>query len=407
MIRSGLILMIKEKAAKGKSAYAIAKEIGISKNTAHKYMAQPAAPHGLKGRHKPSKLDAYKPLIHELLGQGIYNCVVLLERLQAAGYDGGISILKDYVSPLRPARNAPAVQRYETVSGKQAQMDWGICQYLDSSGTLHKVPTFVMILGHSRVKYVEFTSRCDLASMERCMVNAFTYFGGVPTEVLTDNMKTVVIGRELGKPIWNTKFADFAVDIGFIPKVCRVRTPQTKGKVERLVGYVKENFFPGRQFEDLEDLNRQARLWCTTADRKKHGTTGKIPLQELANEKLQPLPPQSVLDRYRWEQRTVSREGMVSFDGIRYGVPWQHAGLEVRVRLHNEQVEIYRDETLLATHRVERKNGTIVWLKDQYKGLAERKGVALAPSVALQVEKTVEIRPLSVYDTLLGGVANG
>ena len=407
MIRSGLILMIKEKAAKGKSPYTIGNEIGVSKNTAKKYMTSPVTCHGLKGIQKTSKLDIHKPLIHELLEQRIYNCVVLLERLREAGYDGGISILKEYVSPLRPARNTPAVRRYETPSGKQAQMDWGICQYQDSSGTLHKAPVFVMILGYSRVKYIEFTSRCDLASMERCMVNAFTYFGGVPSEVLTDNMKTVVIGRELGKPIWNTKFADFAVDIGFVPKVCRVRMPQTKGKVERLVRYVKENFFPGRKFEDLEDLNRQALHWCRTADTKKHGTTGKIPLHELPQEALQPLPTHNVLDRYRWEQRLVARDSTVSFDGIRYGVPWQYAGREVHVRLRDEQVEIHCGETIVSTHKVERKNGSIVWLKDQYKGLAERKGIALAPSIAQQVEKTVEIRPLSIYDNLLGGVANG
>ena len=99
-----------------------------------------------------------------------------------------------------------------------------------------------MILGYSRTKYIEFVKRCDLRSMERCMLNAFQYFGGVPKEVLTDNMKTVVTGREAGKVIWNTQFSDFAVEMGFVPKVCRVRTPQTKGKVERLVQYVKENF---------------------------------------------------------------------------------------------------------------------------------------------------------------------
>jgi transposase len=151
----------------------------------------------------------------------------------------------------------PAVRRYETPPGKQAQMDWGICHYQDAQGSLHKVPTFVIILGNSRMKYVEFTSRCDLNSLHRCIVNAFAYYGGMPQEILTDNMKTVVTGREAGKPIWNTRFADFAADIGFTPKVCRVRSPQTKGKVERLVRYVKENFLPGRRFEDLDDLNRQ------------------------------------------------------------------------------------------------------------------------------------------------------
>ena len=273
MIRSGLILMIKEKALKGKSAYAIGAELGISKNTAKKYMEQPVRPHGLKGKKKGSKLDPYKPLLNQWLQEGIFNCVVLMERLREAGYDGGMSILKEYVHPYRPAKSAPAVRRYETPSGKQAQMDWGICQYLDQENKLHKVAVFVMILGHSRAKYMEFVKRCDLKSLERCMLHGFRHFGGIPKEVLTDNMKTVVTGREAGKVLWNTQFADFAAEMGFVPKVCQVKRPQTKGKVERLVRYVKENFFPGRSFSDLEDLNRQALEWCRKVDSKPHGTT--------------------------------------------------------------------------------------------------------------------------------------
>ena len=407
MIRSGLILMIKESAEKGKSAYAISREIGISKNTARKYMTQPAKPHGLKGIKKGSKLDPYKPMLEEWMSQGIYNCVVLLERLREAGYDGGMSILKEYVHPYRPARSAPAVRRYETPSGKQAQMDWGICQYLDQDGTLHKVAAFVMILGHSRAKYVEFVRRCDLRSLERCVLNAFRYFGGVPKEVLTDNMKTVVVGREAGKVIWNPQFADFAVEMGFIPKVCRVRSPQTKGKVERLVRYVKENFFPGRDFTDLEDLNRQALAWCKAADSKRHGTTGKIPLRELEGENLLPLPPQEVQDRYRWETRTVTREGLVSYDGIRYGVPWQYSGKEVQVRLCGGHLEIFYGELLLAKHEVQYQTGKIIWLPGQYKGLAERKGIAAPYPAAQQKDIRVEIRELSFYDRLLGGATHG
>ena len=126
MIRSGLILMIKDLAGKGKSAYAIGQEIGISKNTARKYMEQADRQHGLKGVSKGSKLDPYKPQLNEWMEQGIFNCVVLLERLRELGYDGGMSILKAYVHPYRPAKATPAVRRYETPSGKQAQMDWGI-----------------------------------------------------------------------------------------------------------------------------------------------------------------------------------------------------------------------------------------------------------------------------------------
>lgn len=309
--------MIKDLARKGKSAGQISRETGVSENSARKYMTQPARPHGLKGTHKPSKLDPYKPVLQELMNQGIFNCVVLLERIRKMSYTGSMTILKDYVHPFRPARSAPAVRRYETEPGKQAQMDWGICQFEDKEGNLHHVPGFVMILSHSRVKYVEFTSRCDLRSMERCMLNAFQHFGGIPQEVLTDNMKTVVDHREAGKVIWNPQFADFSAEIGFVPKVCKVRKPQTKGKVERLVRYVKDNFFHGRVFENLEDLNRQAIQWCRQADSKPHSTTGKIPLCELVQEPLLPFPEQSVMDRYRWENRKVTHDGLVSFDGIR------------------------------------------------------------------------------------------
>jgi len=397
--------MVREKAQSGKSAYAIGKELNISKNTARKYIErQEALPPKID---RFSKLDNFKPMLHDLMSQGIFNCVVLLERLKDAGYDGGISILKEYVHPFRPAKTLPAARRFETPSGKQAQMDWGICQYTDNSGTLHKVPAFVMILGYSRVKYVEFTSRCDLNSLQRCIVNAFSYFGGVPKEILTDNMKTVVVGRQAGKAIWNTRFEDFAADIGFSPKVCRVRSPQTKGKVERLVHYVKDNFLPGRKFEDLSDLNHQALNWCRSADEKTHGTTGKIPLQELSSEGLQPLPSRPVLDKYRWESRIVTRDGMVSFDGVRYGVPWQYSGKEVQVRICAGFLEIYHGEVLLAKHKAQYRSGNIIYLQGQYEGLSERKGIATPFPCAQQRNNTVEVRELSVYDQLLGGVSHG
>lgn len=115
------------------------------------------------------------------------------------GYTGGKPIIKDYVHVFRPPKAIPAVPRYEIEPGRQAQMDWGICQYLGTDGESHKVPAFVMTLGYSRARYVEFTKRCDPKSLERCILNAFEYFGGVPDVVLTDNMKTVVLKHEAGK----------------------------------------------------------------------------------------------------------------------------------------------------------------------------------------------------------------
>ena len=177
--------------------------------------------------------------------------------------------------------------------------------------------------------------------------------------------------------------------------------------MERLVHYVKDNFFPGRSFVDLEDLNRQALAWCKKADSKIHGTTGKIPLRELEAENLQELPPQEVMDRYRWELRKVTREGFVSFDGVRYGVSWQYSGKEVQVRLHNEKIEIYYGEVLIAKHKAQYASGRILWFPGQYQGLAERNGIAAPYSVAQNKDIQVETRELDFYDRLLGGVSHG
>lgn len=104
---------------------------------------------------------------------------------------------------------------------------------------------------------------------------------------------------------------------------------------------------PRWQFEDLEDLNRPVLQWCRKTNSKVHSFTGRVPLQELAGESLLVLPKQIICDRYRGEDRKVNRESLVSFDGIRYGVPWQYSGKKVQVRLHNGYVEIYKCESFL------------------------------------------------------------
>lgn len=192
-------------------------------------------------------------------------------------------------------------------------------------------------------------------------------------------------------------------------KVCRVRRPQTKGKAERLVDYVKNNFIPGRQFKDLEDLNSQAMEWCEKADSKVHGTTGEIPLEALRKEPLLPLPDKAVRDKYRWETRKVTPDGFVSYDGAKYGIPWQYSGKEVRVRIFGDLFEAYYGEVRIASHKVEYTSGRIVWLKGQYQGLAEKCGIAGSlPFARKQGTETVEIRPLSIYDALAGVVlSNG
>ena len=138
-------------------------------------------------------------------------------------------------------------------------------------------------------------------------------------------------------------------------------------------------------------------------DGKKHGTTGEIPLAALKNEPLLSLPAKAVRDKYRWEMRKVMRDGLVSFDGAKYGVPWQYSGREVRVRICGDEFEAYDGEVRIAQHKVVHTSGRIVWLKGQYEGLAERNGIASPFSYARQIDTlTVEVRPLAIYDKIAG-----
>lgn len=405
MKESGTYIMLYDEVKiQGKSVSAIARELGISPTTIRKYLKNGEQPHGSLGKVKGSKLDPYKPEIALLMDQGIYNATVILERIQELGYCGSVTILKDYMKPLRPPalQSGSAIRRYETKPGKQAQMDWGILKYRDRSGRICKVACFVMILSHSRMKYIEFSRRCDEASLLRCMMNAFTYFGGIPEVVLTDRMKTVIISTDHGKPVWQSTFEHFATEMGFVPRVCRARRPQTKGKVERLVHYVRDNFMAGRRFVDFGDLQIQAIAWCDKVNRKVHGTTGELPVELLRAEGLKPLPPASICMPYQWEVRKVARDAFISFNGVRYGVNWRRCGENVRVRqVGNQVIIMVEDGELLQALPVCYQSRKHVWAKDQYAGLVEQEGKPYTAPYGIQVQiDDVEVRPLTVYESL-------
>ncbi|NTZ19798.1 transposase, partial [Paenibacillus sp. JMULE4] len=134
MLRSGTVIRIHELQATGKSIRGIVRETGHARNTIRKYLRADGIPDPKPRKKKASKLDPYKPLVDRYLAKGIFNCEVLMRLLKEQGYTGGITILKDYVKPFRPPGQMPAVQRYETKPGQQAQVDWKICEYVDLNG---------------------------------------------------------------------------------------------------------------------------------------------------------------------------------------------------------------------------------------------------------------------------------
>lgn len=405
---SGITIMVRElHEMQGKSISEIARELGMSRATVRKYLKQGHVPDKRIGSKRGSKLDPYKPFIQELMEMGIYNSVVILDRIQEKGFDGKLSILKEYLHPLRPVQvtEGAAVRRYESKPGCQVQMDWGICNYLDTRKRKRKVACFVMILGHSRTRYIEFCQCCDLANLLRCIVNAFVYFGGVPETLLTDHMKTVVNHSDPHETVWQEGFEHFASELGFVPKLCRVRRPQTKGKVERLVHFVKNNFMPGREFTHTADLNRQARAWCDKVNSQVHETTGEKPFDLLLEEKLKPLPGDGRHLAYRWMDRKASSDGFVSYDGIKYGVNWRYSRQLLKVALLDGKIMITtRDGELIQEHPQWERGRKYMLAKGQYDGLFEMEGQPKAKAYGYQIsEVQVAVRDLRDYAQYAGG----
>lgn len=405
---SGTPIMVRElHEMQGKSISAIARELGMSRATVRKYLKEGRVPDKRIGSKRGSKLDPYKPYIQELMDGGIYNAVVILDRIIEKGYAGKISILKEYLQPLRPpqVKEGAAVRRFETKPGSQVQMDWGICNYLNLRKNKCKVACFVMILGYSRMRYIEFCQRCDLSSLLRCIVNAFEYFGGVPETLLTDHMKTVVNYSDSKETIWQEGFERFASELGFIPKLCRVRRPQTKGKVERLVNYVKDNFMPGRQFTGLADLNCQAQAWMDRVNSQIHATTGECPCHLLKEEKLKPLPADGRHLAYRWVNRKVSSDGFVSYDGIKYGVNWQYSRKILKVTLLEGRILIAdSDGELIQEHAIWQGGRKYLMVPGQYDGLVQMEGSPKAKPYGRMVPQVqVDVRDLKDYAQIAGG----
>jgi transposase len=420
MLRSGIVNTIRELAVQGKPIRRIATELGLARNTVRKYLRG-----GHEARSRPkrsSKLDPYKEqLQHWVCEDHLYNCEPLVRRLQAAGYAGKTTLLKDFVRPLRPrASGHQPVIRYETKPGEQLQFDWGEFVY-EQDGAAHKLFGFTAILSYSRLRYVVFAKRCDAPSLIRCLAQALAYVGGLPRSVLTDRMKTVLLEMESGAPHWHPRFQELVSALGIAPRVCQPYTPQTKGKVERSIGLVKHDFWPGVHFCDLDDLNQQARSWCEQLNHRVHRTTHHRPVELLAAEGLRPLPAGWAWERFVAEERRVSWDGYVSYDGVLSGLPSSLpsrpsapgapavAGARVQVSDWQGQIRVWQQGTLVLATTKRTRSGTCVPHPDQCRGVlpaaaARRVSVPLGHQIPAPAGAQ---RPLSEYDRLCGVGATG
>jgi transposase len=255
----------------------IAEHLGVHPKTVSRAVQRGGAPAPGRGR-RGSLLDPYRPVVDGLLAEGVWNAVVIWRELQARGYAGGVSILRDYLHPKRPLRPGRATVRFETEPGRQVQTDWGV-QPTVLAGQPVAVHFAVSTLSYSRRFHFWGTDSEDAEHTYEALVRAFEWFGGVPGEVRVDNQKAAVIAHRRGGAVqFHPRFLDLAGHYGFRPRACRPARAQTKGKDERNVGYVKHHFFVRyRAFESWAHLNQLAEQWLREeADPRVHGTVHEV-----------------------------------------------------------------------------------------------------------------------------------
>ncbi|HLH72563.1 MAG TPA: IS21 family transposase [Chloroflexota bacterium] len=284
----------------GKSIREIARLLDVSRNTVRRYLRSDGLPR-YEREARPSKLDPYKQYIEERVKTAAPDWIpatVLLRELKTLGYTGGYSILKDRLATLRPLAKPEPLIRFETEPGRQMQ-----CDFATIRRGRDRLSAFIATLGWSRAAYVEFVIDERLETLLGCHEHAFYFFGGVPREVLYDNMRTVVTDRDHYGPglhQYNRTFLDFAHHYGFVPRLCRPYRPKTKGKVERFIGYLRASFYvplasqlsPERLTVDRDTANARVGTWLReVANARVHATTGEVPSVrlELERERLQPM----------------------------------------------------------------------------------------------------------------------
>jgi transposase len=385
---------------------------GYDRRTVKKYLEPDSTPKSIQRKKRESKLDPYKDRIHKRLDEyPKISAKRLLREIRAEGYGGGYTILKDYLTLVRPVKQPLAVYRYETKPGHQAQVDWGECGKVFLDGENRKLHCFSMILGYSRMRYAEFTLSEDVNTLIRCHINAFQYFGGVPEEILYDNMKTIIISKLFRSKDskWNQVFSDFSRQYGFISRTCKPYMPQTKGKIENTIGYIKRDFFEGTPFISFNDINIKLLQWLKRVNSEIHGTTKEIPDIRLNKENLRDIRATSPFQAVHRETRKVTSDSFLSYLGNRYSVPYAYANRTITLIIQDDSFAVLCNGSEICTHEILAGSGRTRRVKEHFKGLLsetmKRNDTRIAQngSVLHFGETEVEERSIDFYEQFSGG----
>jgi len=366
----------------GRSIKAISRSLGVCRATIRKYVyaaeargyhqGAPTPPQGWKAFlreviPKPpdsstrsetfAKLLPYQDEIREALATT--TAATIWQRLHD---DGGVMVslpsfyryLSCFLTDVWKKPGIITVRRSEPPPGEEAQIDFG---YLGTwqdplSGKSRRLWAFALILSFSRHMFVRVVTRLDQREWLMCHILAFDFFSGAPKRIVPDNLKTGVIKADLYDPKFNQGYEELAHHYGIIIDPARSGKPKDKARVERVIPYIRDSFWSGRNFTTLEEINKQALEWCLkVAGLRQHGTTHQQPLTlfHLAEEKqFNPLPA-AAFEIATWHRAKVAHDCHIQVNGTLYSVPYRYVGKTVDVKLGTKIVEVYLDYELVKT----------------------------------------------------------
>jgi transposase len=394
MIDSEQWMDIKELHRQGLSQRQIARQTGHSRNTIARILAQ-KTPQPFQKPERHSGLDSFKPYLKERWETYRLNGARLHREIQDQGFTGSVDIVQRYLKTLKQEQSTSsrATVRFETQPGQQAQADWAEVGLIEG----RKVYAFLMVLSFSRMLFVTFRHSMALPELIACHQEAFEFFQGIPATILYDNMAQV---RQPRNKELHPLMADFSAHYGFAVRTHRPYRPRTKGKIERAVRHLEEDFLKGRAFADLNDLSGQTRSWLSEANNRVHATTGEKPAETYLREKLTPLEgflPYVLAVRH---ERRVDSEGFVRVQGARYSLPPEMVGRRVVVAVGEQSVTIRQGEVIVAEHRPVRSGESSTSQEHVLAFWNLAQGMASPPKSDpdSQCPPQVEACPLSLYE---------
>ena len=339
----------------GLSNSEIARQLNMDRKTVSKYLKSKKTPEYHR-KKRQGILDEFKEYIDRRLEKYNLTSQKLYEEIQKQGYKGGYSSVNKYVKIKKDELKLKAVIRFESMPGEQSQVDWGYCGKIYDREQRKEIRLycFVMILGYSRMRYVEFFEDQKMQNFLEGHNNAFKYFGGYTKEILYDNLKSVVIKRRfrMKDSEYNKKFLDYAGYYGFRPILARPYKPETKGKVENSVKYVKQNFIAGEEFESLRDINKRIKEWLEKVNNSIHHTTREKPKERLTRENLISIENRRLYELTEIYYRKVQLDCHFSYKGNYYSVPYKYAGKEIAIKVEKRRVIAIYQGKQIAEHQI-------------------------------------------------------